>query len=460
MLDFGEEKSDIYNKKLERIYIMHLQKNFPSVAKYMGSKTDVLDLIEKGINDFEYEHEWICDLFAGSSTLSGALRNKANIISNDIQKYSEVFANTYLNNYEWDKYPSVLEITKRVSERVVRFMEYYPYYSKKFNYNREFTLEEFNQMEEEERELIKDTTWESFDNYFLFTQNYSGTYWSFEQCVWIDSYRAVIDDYKSDAPFFNLLLTCLIYAMAYNSQSTGHYAQYRIPETDSSKEDILIYRRKNIADFFIRKYEELKEFLKETNEYQFTTMANTDRECLNCIPEKTLVYADPPYCFVHYSRFYHIMETVVRYDYPKVRYKGRYRTDRYQSEYCIKTQVEDAFSHMFEGIRTKKSDMILSYTNSETNTINFSKLLKISCDIFNPNKITDEILENSLRKSKLFFENGELEKAVVLSKDDVDDSLDYEIVMIKKPYNHSRMGRTQTKTIPVTEVVIIAKRCN
>ena len=38
---------------------MHLQKNFPSVAKYMGSKTDVLDLIEKGINDFEYEHEWI-----------------------------------------------------------------------------------------------------------------------------------------------------------------------------------------------------------------------------------------------------------------------------------------------------------------------------------------------------------------------------------------------------------------
>ena len=35
--------------------------------------------------------------------------------------------------------------------------------------------------------------------------------------------------------------------------------------------------------------------------------------------------------------------------------------------------------------------------------------------------------------------------------------LEYEIAMIKKPYNHSRMGRTKTKTIPVTEVVIIAK---
>lgn len=439
---------------------MHLQKDFPSVAKYMGSKTDVLDLIEKGINDFEYKHEWLCDLFAGSSTLSGALRNKMNIISNDIQKYSEVFTNAYLNNYEWDKYPEIAEITEKASERVVRFMKFYSDYSIQFNYDKEFTLEEFNQMEEIERELINDTTWETFDSYYLFTKNYSGTYWSFEQCVWIDSYRAVIDEYKDDIPYFNLLLTCLIYAMAYNSQSTGHYAQYRIPETDSSKEDILIYRRKKISDFFVRKYEELKDFLKETNQYRFITMANTDRECLNSIPEKTLVYADPPYCFVHYSRFYHIMETVVRYDYPKVRYKGRYRTDRYQSEYCIKTQVENAFSQMFEGIRIKKSDMILSYTNSETNTIEFSKLLNVCCDVFNPNIVANEILNKSLEKSKLFFEDGSLEREVILSKEDVDGTLEYEIVMIKKPYNHSRMGRTQTKTIPVTEVVIIAKRCN
>lgn len=438
---------------------MHLQKDFPSVAKYMGSKTDVLDLIEKGINDFEYKHEWICDLFAGSSTLSGALRNKANIISNDIQKYSEVFTNAYLNNYEWNKYPAVTEITEKASERVIRFMEFYKDYNERFNYDRDFTLDEFNQMEEEERKLINKCNWEEFDNYFLFSKNYSGTYWSFEQCVWIDSYRAVIDEYKADIPYFNLLLTCLIYAMAYNSQSTGHYAQYRIPETDSSKEDILIYRRKNISDFFIRKYEELKNFLKEENQYQFVTTAITDKECLEIVPERTLVYADPPYCFVHYSRFYHVMETVVRYDYPKVRYKGRYRTDRYQSEFCIKTQVENAFSQMFEGIRTKKSDMILSYTNSETNTIEFSKLLKLCCDIFNPNIVTNEVLNNSMKKSQLFFENGSLEREVILSKEDVTDRLEYEIVMIKKPYNHSRMGRTMTKTIPVTEVVIIAKRC-
>ena len=90
---------------------MNLRKDFPSVTKYMGSKTDVLDLIEKGINYFEGEHSWICDLFAGSATLSGALRNKANIISNDIQQYSAVFASTYLSNYNWDEYADISVIT-------------------------------------------------------------------------------------------------------------------------------------------------------------------------------------------------------------------------------------------------------------------------------------------------------------------------------------------------------------
>lgn len=437
---------------------MNLQKNFPSVAKYMGSKTDVLDLIEKGINYFERDHEWICDLFAGSATLSGALRNKANIISNDIQKYSEVFTNAYLNNYEWSKYPNIKIICLKASERVDKFLKYFSEYSRKYDYTQDFTLEEFNAMEADERNLINEDKWKEFDEYYLFTKNYSGTYWSFEQCVWIDSYRFVIDEYKKDVAYFNLLLTCLIYAMAYNSQSTGHYAQYRIPETDSSKEDILIYRRKTITDFFVRKYEELQGFLTQKNEYKFITMADTDVNCLRRIPEGTLVYADPPYCFVHYSRFYHVIETLVRYDYPKVRYKGRYRDDRYQSEYCVKTQVSEAFSHMFTGIRERKADLILSYTNSDTNTIEFSELLKVCCGAFNPNMISTEVLDKCIKKSIEFFNDGEREQIELLKNNGMNHELEYEIAMIKKPYNHSRMGRTKTKTIPVTEVVIIAKR--
>lgn len=433
---------------------MNLQKTFPSVVKYMGSKTDVLDLIEKGINFFDdVEHRTMCDLFAGSATLAAALRNKVNLISNDIQEYSSVFASVYLENYRWDSYPAIAEITMKAKQRVDRFNSAYPEYKGVFSYDREFTLEEMNALEEQQRALIDKRDWNACDQYYLFVKDYSGTYWSYDQCIWIDSYRAVIDEYKEEKEYYNLLLTCLIYAMAYNSQSTGHYAQYRIPENESSMEDILIYRRKNITDFFERKYEELRAFLTEENRFSYTTMAETDVECLKKIPEGTLVYADPPYCFVHYSRFYHIIETLVKYDYPDVKYKGRYRTDRYQSEYCKKTDVKDAFRHMFEGIVARKADLILSYTNSDTNTILFDDLLRCVCKSFNSLDVDEKVLEECREKCNAFFSDPDQEIATILSG----ETFKYEIAIIKKPYNHSRMGRTATKTIPVTEVVILAK---
>lgn len=435
---------------------MELNKEFPSVAKYMGSKTDVLDLIEKGFNCLGKKYEYVCDLFAGSATLSAALRGHTNVISNDIQMYSAVFANTYLNNYSWESYPDIKTIIKAAEERYHRFNNYFEQFKNRFSYERDFTLKELNTMEGEQRDLINNDGWKEFDNYYLFVQNYSGTYWSYEQCIWIDSYRAVIDRYRDDGPYYNLLLACLIYAMAYNSQSTGHYAQYRIPESDSSKEDILIYRRKNITDFFERKYYDLQEFLKTENKYSFQTCAEQDVDCLEKIPGGTLVYADPPYCFVHYSRFYHILETLVRYDYPEVKYKGRYRTDRYQSNYCIKTEVVEAFRKMFHQVKEKRSDLILSYTNSETNTIEFEELLKVYCSEFNPDCCTDEIMQQSLKKCEDFFETPEMEIVSIMSTGEY-LNLAYEIKMIKKPYNHSRMGRKNTKTVSVTEVVILAK---
>lgn len=420
----------------------------------MGSKTDVLDLIEKGISFFDnVEHDTICDLFAGSATLSAALRNKINLISNDVQEYSSVFARVYLENYQWESYLDIKEITKKAQKRVEKFNNAYPEYRGVFSYERDFTLEEMNMLEEKQRDLINKKDWNACDKYYLFVKDYSGTYWSYDQCIWIDSYRAVIDEYKEKKEYYNLLLTCLIYAMAYNSQSTGHYAQYRIPDNESSMEDILIYRRKNITDFFERKYEELRNFLTEKNSYSYETMTKTDVECLRKIPERTLVYADPPYCFVHYSRFYHIIETLVKYDYPDVKHKGRYRTDRYQSEYCKKTDVRAAFRHMFEGIVEKKSDLILSYTNSNTNTILFDELLRIVCESFDSLEDDSKALEKCREKCKKFFADPDQEIVTILNG----DAFKYEIAMMKKPYNHSRMGRTSSKTIPVTEVVILAK---
>ncbi len=429
---------------------MEFNKGFPSVVKYMGSKTEVLDLIESGFNYLGKDYKYVCDLFAGSSTLSGALRGKANIVSNDVQSYSGVFSKAYLSNYEWDELPEAEELVREAEERAKDFDEYFGKLSELYNYERDFTLEEFNSLEEQQRALIDKEDWYTYDGYYLFTKDYSGTYWSYWQCVMIDSFKYVIDQYRDNEAYYSLLLTCLMYAMAYNSQSTGHYAQYRVPEAESSMEDILIYRRKNLASFFISKYNEFRGFTLNVNEFSYVTMSHRDEDCLKELKTGGVVYADPPYCFVHYSRFYHALATLVRYDFPEVKFKGRYRTDRYQSEYCIRTEVADAFRTMFSLINEKKLDLKLSYYDSDTNTIKAEEIVGLLQQEFNGEKESDMSAIKSMCEN---FYSSE-ESVMIISKPEQK----YQLSIMKKPYNHSRMGRTAQKTKKVTELLFLAKK--
>ena len=54
--------------------------------------------------------------------------------------------------------------------------------------------------------------------------------------------------------------------MAYNAQSTGHYAQYRDANNIASMEDIIFYRNKNILPYFKKK---LIELIASTGENSF-----------------------------------------------------------------------------------------------------------------------------------------------------------------------------------------------
>lgn len=449
--------------------MININDNFPSLIKYMGSKTEIIRFIEYGINMIHKEGQPICDLFSGSATISGALRGQCEIVSNDIQSYSEILSKTYLNTYSWDQYPTAEQLCDEAQQRVQRFQNEFFQFNQ-FNYDIEFTLEEFNSLEKEQQKLLQFEGFEKFDNYYLFTKDYSGTYWSYEQCVWIDSIKYVADKYKRIEPLYNAIMSCLMYAMAYNSQSTGHYAQYRDANTLSSMNDILIYRRKSIKEFFVRKFDELEEVysgINSINDKEFRTSALNYIECLNSLKNGTLVYADPPYCFVHYSRFYHAIETLARYDYPSVGYKGRYRNDRYQSPFCIKTQVGVAFESMFNIVKNKKLEIVLSYSNSETNTISLIDLLTCAYTVLNniqdkeqSSNIKDKIenlINNKLLKSDLDSDQEQYEVIEITNNQCLKNDICYDISLAMVNYNHSTMGRKDDRIKQVKEILIIAK---
>ena len=146
--------------------------------------------------------------------------------------------------------------------------------------------------------------------------------------------------------------------------------------------DINIYRQKKLQDLFINKLAQVIAWSKENVidlNHTITTLDYTD--CLKKLNGGT-VYADPPYAFVHYSRFYHAMETLCLYDYPDLQVKGgsivkgRYREERHQSPFCIMSNVNGAFEELFSGVMKAGSNIALSY--SDAAMISLETLLDIS----------------------------------------------------------------------------------
>ena len=379
--------------------------------KYMGSKREILYLINDTIDELHTDSATLCDLFAGTAIVSAAFQDQYNVISNDIQNYSNIFAYTYSSNMHQALSRSFVE---NVKDQIQKFVEEWhkTFPSYQFNYENVDSYEHFFKIEKEQQEFINKDFGIGFS---LFVKNYSGTYWSYEQCVWIDSIRAVAEKYKGTVGYY-AIMSSLIFAMSYTSQSTGHFAQYR-DITKSNANDILLYRKKSVFSLFEKKLEELV-LLNLTNKDHKVTIKSLDYlDCLRIVPEESIVYADPPYSAVHYSRFYHVIETLVKYDHPHLEYKGRYRDDRHQSPFDKRKEVANAFQLLFKAIDERKSHLILSY--SDNGLLSREELLEIGYKTL-----------------------GTL----------------YDISMKEKRYIHSKMGRSDKSRLEVNELLFSFRR--
>jgi adenine-specific DNA-methyltransferase len=111
---------------------------------------------------------------------------------------------------------------------------------------------------------------------------------------------------------------------------------------------IFVFIEKRSFQIFYKKFNELCTYSLKYNQFNSIFLSKDFKDALD-IFEGGTVYADPPYCFVHYSRFYHALETLVLYDYPEIQkknnviVKGRYREDRHQSPFALKLRLKMRF---------------------------------------------------------------------------------------------------------------------
>ena len=371
----------------------------------------MLDCINQAITDMRIESSDLCDLFAGTAIVSYAFSDSFNVISNDIQAYSSIFCNTYFSDY------SAFGDPKRVSEQIINECNtaantrYSLFSDLVVDYHEGISFSAMKKKEDEQMALINKDFGRGFS---FFMQSYSGTYWSFEQCLWIDAIRSVAELY-SESRLFYLIMSSLVFAMSYCAQSTGHFAQFR-SLTSSNYKSVLLYRQKSIASLFQKKLYELLNALNRPLQHGFRSSSLDYLDCISTLRPGTIVYADPPYSSVHYSRFYHVLETLVRYDHPKLEYKGRYREGRYQSPFDQKSGVQCAFQRLFDAIRQQKCHLLLSYSDNA--------LLSID----QLNKIAMNELED-----------------------------DYSIQFHSRDYKHKKMGRSGEYQMNVHELLIAYK---
>lgn len=139
-----------------------------------------------------------------------------------------------------------------------------------------------------------------------------------------------------------------------------------------------------------------------------------------------VIYADPPYTREHYSRFYHVLETIALGDEPEISRtsirssgprlaRGMYRNDRHQSPFSIKSKTPSAFKQLFGIARDHNLPVLLSYSKDISNSvIDVKRLEDLARSFFNhvrvtsPVRITHSKLNNSRYNSEITSDEAEL----------------------------------------------------
>lgn len=155
----------------------------------------------------------------------------------------------------------------------------------------------------------------------LISRYYGGVYFSYRQAVWIDVilesiHRSVAKENR------DLFLAALLSTASDMADTVGKHFAQPIKARDSKGNIKITVYNKALKDKTIDVVSLYRDWLLRyisvpRTSHGFCTMQGDYLECLRNLPASIkTVYADPPYTRDHYSRFYHVLETITLRDSP------------------------------------------------------------------------------------------------------------------------------------------------
>lgn len=380
--------------------------------QYMGSKSRMLESICMPIINNLNIHQ-VVDLFAGTGSVGYALSSYKSIVSNDLEYYAYVLNEAILNGcmitekelrsffaeieFKYQKSKGFLhkEIDSEEKYLSMPLDSYETYASFSNNTPSVFNIKTESMEQESLKQLVamvkpgKKTQNVPFP--CLFTTYFANAYFGIKQCCQIDAISSTIAELSDDRQRYTLLAALMTVA-SNTASSTTHFAQYLTVKSKSTFKNLREKRSADITTLF-------KDALSKYQEKGLLNRRNRSHICLNmdfekCISfidmdEHTLVYADPPYFKEHYSRYYHVLNTMCLYDYPELAINpqskeyaiGRYRADRNISDFGKRAKALSAFERLINSCADKKASLMISY--SENSLVKIYELLQLAKSRYN-----------------------------------------------------------------------------
>lgn len=192
------------------------------------------------------------------------------------------------------------------------------------------------------------------------TKAYGGHYFSPRQAVWIDALRASL---PSSEPAKTVALAALIQAASQCAAAPGHTAQPFQP-TRTAKRFIEEAWGKDIVGKTKAVFELLsQQFAQRPGK---ATVADANQAARN-LQEGDLAFIDPPYSGVHYSRFYHVLETIAHGSCGVVTGVGRYpaREFRPRSKYSVGSESAEVLDDLLKTVASRGARAILTFPDHD-----------------------------------------------------------------------------------------------
>ncbi|WP_295541172.1 DNA adenine methylase [uncultured Pseudacidovorax sp.] len=331
--------------------------------KYMGHKGKLLPILGQILLEESKNAEIIADPFCGSGAVSWFLATATSkkVYAGDLQSFAAVRAAAVV---ERTSSLDVEQTTNRwfsdAKTLLAPITSQFP--NAENSIRPQISIAEVQLIAKRSRTFCENVLPRIIESEISFpvTLAYGGHYFSPMQALELDALRQTLP-YEKKAR--QACLAALIEAASKCAASPGHTAQPFQPTATAALFIAEAWNR-NVWNLVRQSLEAISGTFAKV---EGSAVIADFKDCVTPLRAGDLVFADPPYSDVHYSRFYHVLETLARGVPVQVSGVGRYPpiSERPSSHFSKKSQSGEAAKKLIDVCSEQRLNLVLTFPSAK-----------------------------------------------------------------------------------------------